>query len=359
MQILKSFGDGIGTAAGVAWPTFGIVFGTLGLTVGGSSAIILGSISVGLFLSVLIPITYWSYRSYLKEQQELQQTTQQAEDRLGEFIFNYLLAVLRECLLNKEKENINDIDSFILVEYLKEKIFSDIAKVNANYTTQTIKILHKLLDDHQSNNFLYQFIKIASDKTNNTDSKILLLKNLNKIYQEAHVFIATPLSRFTLIKVGAIGFSAAFGSIAGCAAGTLGLLSAVGLFAGITTIPMIGWAILGSAAIFGLVIAGVCIYSTYKKNLMCQVISQYIVTNDGLENVTMIKNIKVDAEISAKRKYERQTSRNAIVNNPRKRSSSVNLTYSNNSHFIWRNFYSNQLQGTNTGSSFHMRKLSK
>lgn len=117
MQFLKSLGDGVGTAAGVAWPIFGVTLGSLGLAIGGISAIILGAISIAVFLLVAIPVTCWSYQNYLKEKNELLTKLQEKKQRMRQSLRTHLLKTMtssdklpsidEQC--NEKEKSINNI----------------------------------------------------------------------------------------------------------------------------------------------------------------------------------------------------------------------------------------------------------
>ncbi|OGT36256.1 MAG: hypothetical protein A3F11_06865 [Gammaproteobacteria bacterium RIFCSPHIGHO2_12_FULL_37_14] len=324
MQILKSIGEGIGTGAGVAWPTFGILFGTLGLTMGASTVIILGLISAGLFLLVALSITYWSYQNHLEESKELQCTIQKLEDKQHALIFDYLLAMLKECLFNNRKKNINNTNIFVLVKDIKNKISNDISK--GKYSPKTVQTLRCLLDNKQSNNILYRFVSILNHNENNVASDYNLVINFNRgekkrLQQDIkdvctnnnNNFFYRPLPYSTHIKMGMIGFAAAFGSIAGCSAGVLGLLGSAGIFSGLAVTPVVGWATLGIAFIFGLTVAAICVCSALKKNNKIQLVVEYKNLNDKLKSAVLLKNITVDLAIETQKKHQRKISSNDLM----------------------------------------------
>ncbi|HLB42385.1 MAG TPA: hypothetical protein VJN02_05980 [Gammaproteobacteria bacterium] len=325
MQILKSLGDGIGTAAGVAWSIFGIVFGTLGLTIGTSMiAIILGCISVGLFLLVCLPITYWSYKNHLKENNEVQRTLQEQEDKLCELLFNYLLAISKKILIRNKYINVTT-----LVENIKNKIQVDIIK--HQYISSIAQSLNDLLDNREGNSFLFTLIDTLLNDNENNIVKEHLQEDMRTICKKYNNFIHTTSNASAQIKMGMINFLAAFGSVAGCAAGTLGLLGSMGVFTSFAAVPILGWSILGVAVIFGLAVAGICIHSSYEKNKKSQLIDHYKQVNSELTTSVTRNNIKT----SVKRKANISSNySNKKPDDKTKKSHSVDFDYFYN-HLIW------------------------
>lgn len=344
MQILKSLGDGIGTAAGVAWPTFGIIFGTLGLSSGAATAIALSSISIGLFLLVFLPITYWSYKSYLKENKKLRSALQKQIDQAHEHMLHYLIAILRKCLLKNHVKHISDIDQDTVIEQIKSEIKQDIDK--NNYMPQIKEYLTYLLEN---NSVLPALITTLMNCENNIDNKSVinpeqkdaLLIEIKNIFKNCNQFTPKITDFSEQIKMGIIGFSAAFGSIAGCSAGTIGLLTAVGVFAGLATVPVLGWAILGVATIFGLAVAAVCVHSAHEKSKKIQRVKYYERINTELSSSVMWNNNSTDAKIEAKKELT-ENLRDYLMSNPshhkvmgtKKAPDPIQPNYANN-HPLW------------------------
>lgn len=356
MKIIKPLGDGIGTAAGVAWPTFGIIFGTLGLTIGASTtAIALGSVSGGLFVLVLLPITYWSYKNSKEEKEKLQQEIRDQKNQISEFLFAYLLSTLRRCLFNNKEKKINEIDKLILIKAIRKEILLDTTLNKNKYTPAIHQTLLCLLDDHQSNNLLYDFVDksnraltINYESTVNFKPDVCLKERLKNIYKKCDYFSLKPLDITTQVRTGVMSFTAGFGSIAGCSAGVSGLLMSIGVFAGLTAIPIAGWAILGAAVVFGLITAGISIYSAHEKDKKSQRLSHYKQINQDLSAIVVKNNIMLDAEIAAEKKYGRDLSKdskynienkkatnNVNVNTAIRKPQSVNLGRVHIKHPIW------------------------
>jgi hypothetical protein len=311
MQILKSLGDGIGTAAGVAWPTFGIIFGTLGLSTGAATAIALSSISIGLFLLVFLPITYWSYKSYLKENKKLRHVLQEQRDQAHEHMLHYLISILRKCLLKNKIKHVSDLDQSTLIQHLQDEINADIG--TNNYMPQIKECLNHLLNDTQNTVLSTLIEALTHSKNNDIDNmpviipehKKKIMGKIKDIFMKCNQFTPKITDFSEQIKMGIIGFSAAFGSIAGCAAGTIGLLTAIGVFAGLATVPVLGWSILGVATIFGLAVAAICVQSAHKKSKKIQLFNYYEQINTELNLSAIQNNNRTDATIEAKKELSK------------------------------------------------------
>jgi hypothetical protein len=306
MQILKSLGDGIGTGAGVAWPTFGIIFGTLGLTIGASTiAIILGSITTALFFLVALPITYWSYKNYLKETEELKLIQLLQEEKISENLFDYLISISSECLYKNSLNN--PAKRYVFIEEIIYSIQKDIAE--NEQADIPCPALSWLYENRYKNNILKDFVHAINTTGKVTlnykpvldnEKKSNLLQQIAENYNQQNSFSPTPLSLANKIKTGLIAFSAGFGSIAGCSAGTLGLLASMGVISGLAAVPIVGWTILGLAIVFGVAVAGVCICSSSERDRQNQAIAHYKSLNQKLVNITTVKNIKTNAKIEVK-----------------------------------------------------------
>lgn len=303
MQLFKSFGDGIGTAAGVAWPIFGIIFWSLGIAVGGISAIIIGSVATILFLIIATSITYWSYKEYLQEKTRFQDKMKDQDNKILQLVYSYLLKTLKESLLLNRKYKNN---AFILVEVLKEIIQQDIIKSESEIKSpHLLCILHRLLDDQQNNNILHNLTNIYNnnelivndvDRTLNTNlnNNNHLKKLKNNIcdlctQSKDFLFFSDPPIK-TLIKAGCIGFAAAFGSVAGCISGMIGLAGGLGIFAGLTVFPIVGWATLFIAIIFGLIVSGINMHNLTIKTYREQLIHYNTHALSDLETITRVKH---------------------------------------------------------------------
>jgi len=286
MQILKSSRDAIGTAAGVAWPTFGIVFNTLALTMGGVSAIVLGSFSLSLFLIVAFPIAYWSYKNHFEEKRILHFNMVRERELINAILLAYLINTIKNYLIKNHTIFITSA----LRDQLKEKIFRD---------TQTIfKRTSKLEKDLDA--FLKKFTNILI--YNHDPSKIEILKKLISRFintNEKSIYFQPPSIR-SQIRVAGMCFTASFGSIAGCMAGMIGLLVGVGLLMGLAAVPIVGWASLGVALIFGVATAAHSVQSYRKKYKKNQMISFYKEINKHFINTNKFINAKFSTEKNRK-----------------------------------------------------------
>jgi hypothetical protein len=284
MQIFKSSRDAIGTAAGVAWPTFGIIFNTLGLAMGGVSAIALGSVSLGLFLIVALPIAVWSYKNYFQERRALQFNLERERRIINEILLFYLLNATKNYHTKDKRLGISLYYREPLIQKLKEKIFHD---------TRPMLLKKNPLFEENINEMLNNFVDIVIREKiliSNDSSKIKQLKScLNRFIKKNEKLIhfeKPPL--ISLIKTGTMCFTASFGSIAGCMAGLLGLLIGLGLVAGLAAVPIVGWASLGVALIFGLATAAHSVQNFRKKYKKNQVISFYKEIGNHFKNTNII-----------------------------------------------------------------------
>lgn len=333
MQILKSLSDGIGTAGGVAWTSFGLAFGALGLNMGTSTlAIVLGSISTGLFLLIGLPVTYWSYTNFLKENHELQHAIEEQEKQIVDCVIEYLLAIKKECSIKNSQNYCGDYDKSVLIEDMRHRLLKNISK--QTLPSSATSILHQLLDDDHSNCFLRKIIEI------NTVDKSELKKKIISAYRKSNFFRFEELSVFAKLKTGFIAFCAAFGSLAGCSTGSLGLLTALGIFPGFAAVPIIGWAILGIAGLFGLVVAGISINNSIQRNTEKQLLVQNEAVHHDLKNLVILKNLTISTELKAQKKYQIRVKQDLMdkpmVNTALKRSHSCDgdlYRY----HLLWSN----------------------
>ncbi|HAU1190584.1 TPA: hypothetical protein F8V07_01245 [Legionella pneumophila] len=300
MQILKSLSEGMGTAGGVAWTTFGLVFGSIGLTVGNSALTIsLGFISASLFLLVAIPVTYWSYSNFHKENDELRQTIAEKENQIVHHLTEYLLATKQECLLKTPQKYRNDYDRRVLVEEFRNRLLKNIAKLPVS--SSAALFLYRLFDDNHKNSILAKLMNTS------TMDKPVLKKELLIIYRDSVFLQFKELSLFAKLKTGFIAFCAGFGSLAGCSSGSLGLLTALGLFPGFAAVPVVGWAIISIACVFGLLMSGININISIQRNEEKQLLVQSEAIHNDLKNLAMLKTLSVEAELKAQTKYQMRT----------------------------------------------------
>lgn len=331
MQILKSLSDGMGTAGGVAWTTFGLVFGSFGLTVGNSALTVsLGVISACLFLLVAIPVTYWSYCNSYEENDELRHAIKGQENQIVHYLTEYLLATKQECLLKNPQKYRHDYDKSVLVEELKNRLLKNRSKQPVSSSTAVF--LNCLFDDNHQSSIVGKLTDI------NTMDHSVLKKELLILYRD-HVFLKyEELSLFAKLKTGFIAFCAGFGSLAGCSCGSLGLLTALGIFPGFAAVPLVGWTIIGIACVFGLLMSGMSLNTSIQRSKEKQLFVQSETIHHDLKNLAMLKTISVKAELKAQTKYQirgkEELTEKLTMPKLLKRSSSFNSYFYRN-HPLW------------------------
>jgi hypothetical protein len=310
MRIFKSVGDGVGTAAGVAWPLFGIVSSSLGFVAGSLSSIILGSISSGLFLFVALPVAIWSYQDYLREKNELSQKYLEKQNNTYEMLFSLLQAMIRNYLFKMVSNDLSKFENDEIINYLIKKINK--IKTSLRETSPNTFLL---LDDISNNKIkLISFVTQLKDQ-NDIDSCSMEDEPLLNTHQAresgSKQYVKWNCRNYLLttsysphLKIGASSFFGAFGTILGCTAGLCGMLSGVGLFAGFAAVPFVGWAALAGSILFGLGIGIICTYSSLQKNKLEQSINYYEDVSNNLDKQQCILNKKVDTNVKSKKKYE-------------------------------------------------------
>lgn len=311
MQIIKSFGDGIGTAAGVAWPTFGLVFGLFALAASGFFSILLGSASIVIFLGVLLPTTYWSYKQYLKEKDALQRCVYDLENKTIELLFSYVAAVIEEYFLAHDIHEVSAAHSANLVAYIKSKIEHDTHYKKLFTAHPAAKLLQKLMTCENADGWLNQFANLYTQKVLQQDAcqQFIAVKHLihhiDTIVIDHHQSeFQSTLPRTTEMRIALSGFFSAFGSIAGCSAGVFGMLIGIGVFAGIGVIPIVGWVALAAAVIFGVSVGLICVSTARHKHHQEQNIHYYETIHQKLE--PLVIKMKVSNKVK-KRMQEQKT----------------------------------------------------
>ena len=224
MAFFKSIINGIGTGAGVAWPLFGIVFSVVGASMGGLLSFTLGGIAVSLFLTTCATVFYLSYQQSQKEQQRFQALLQKNEQKLMEFINEYIHVMDKKYQLT---DKTIAFESYLLLQLNQQLLDS------ANDKAQ--EPLHQSLT----------VIKIMIERRLFKEKSILPL-----IERELFNSSAVPLSKASPPMFFA--FAGTFGSIAGCSAGMSGLLTGLGLFSSFAAFPILGWGVLAVATSMGI-----------------------------------------------------------------------------------------------------------
>ena len=331
MQFIKSLSDGIGTAAGVAWPTFGIVFGTLSLATAGLTAFMLGVTSATLFAIVAVPTFIWSYNNYLNDQQQLKTNLQNALSLAQADYLSLLLTLIQENIIENDRE-FYQANSPALIANVKEKIRQQLIEIKLPLHSKNI--LNTLLNHSSSANLITQIASEMNNKksvSNNIDATKLKhrIKNLIELNESQITKSQFKPATSNLLKVGFGSFCAGFGSIAGCATGTMGMLTSLGIFAGLAAVPVVGWATLGVAMVVGLVVAGICINNAYKNEININKLAHRTACNNHLESMSLLKRTQIDTRVEVTKKLVHENS------NTLKRTRSADFNFANNS--MWKN----------------------
>ena len=304
LSFLKSMGDGIGTAAGVAWPLFGVISGCFGWAVGTVTMITLGAVAAGIFILVAVPIAIWSYKAYIAEREATEKKHQEEKEEVYRQLIMYLLAILKICqkkILPKESD-INDV-----VNAMKEEmsVFQDHLKKSSKLYTllEVLKTsqeeLKKIVLILKKENEIEEAREDEQQPLLKHELEVMpIIKKLsNAIFTEIE---STPAPIFSRVKSGILGFCAGFGTILGCTAGTLGLLTGLGIFAGLLVMPFVGWAALGAAFLFGTLMAIGAVYHASKKIKLNEAISSY----QDIKARLAIKNKDLDNQRITEKRIE-------------------------------------------------------
>lgn len=215
-MLLKSCFDGIGTGAGVAWPLFGIIASALSLGVGGALAIILGSICCFLFLAVSIATFYISYKKFKQDSLLL-------KEQLYPCMFLFLDNLYQQFLKLPPK------NGFTFKDFLQEWT------LGKKYTHPLpVKFIQTLMTSSPS------FVQ-AYGRLTLMEKELVGQKNIEKFIQHPEVekmIPAPPLK--DRLHHGFISSMGVFGSIIGCSAGVMGILTGLGIMSGFAAIPFLG-----------------------------------------------------------------------------------------------------------------------
>lgn len=275
MYILKSIGDGIGTAAGVAWPTFGILSSIVGLALGGLGAIWLGAFTMGLFLLVGLPVAYWSYQNYRKEKNSLAIKLNEQKNKTTTLFRNYFSCILKQYLFKQNIRKISYANIQSIIDYLDKKIKKDF-----NHASQSTKQALSLAKSQWVKKLkIFQQECLANGSFDST----VLYTAIEMLTVESNSYPLKPYAFSEKCKLAMVGFTSAFGSIAGCAAGVMGLLVGVGVFTGVASVPVVGWIALGLAVGFGVMVAAAWINAACQSHEISQRIDHHTQINHAIE----------------------------------------------------------------------------
>ncbi|MDI1352154.1 MAG: hypothetical protein PSV35_05195, partial [bacterium] len=154
LSLSKSILNGIGSASGVAWPSFGIVCALLGASIGGPISLGLAISSVFLFFTVGTPIIYFSYQDSQNQQRQLLKQNLYHQQRLFESINHYLQRIKEHHL--KEKS------SFTYPQYLQIIINKDLNLLAIKESKSPLYRLLVILKDHTQDDILNRRIIFES-----------------------------------------------------------------------------------------------------------------------------------------------------------------------------------------------------
>ncbi|MBA2648651.1 MAG: hypothetical protein H0U75_03450 [Legionella sp.] len=90
MFVFRSTFNGIGSGAGLAWPTFGIVFNLIGGVIGSLVSLVLAIPCLVLFTGVALAILYFSYKRMKDEQVQFFDKYKKNQTKLAGVVQDYL-----------------------------------------------------------------------------------------------------------------------------------------------------------------------------------------------------------------------------------------------------------------------------
>ncbi|CEK10071.1 hypothetical protein [Legionella hackeliae] len=275
MSIIRPFFEGIGTGAGVAWPIFGIVTSTLSLGSGGTTAVALGAFCSSLFLIVSVPIFYFSYQNYKNEENKL---NNKFITRCNELYFN----------INQTVKNLN---------------------LSANPSAQKntpISLCDFGIEQEKYHDFkAYLTILIMQNNYEQlleNEKNTVVANIVNHLVTTATMKCQNSITSSTLIYSAFLGFVGAFGTIAGCSAGFMGLLAGLGIVSGFSAAPVLGIMILILAVGCGIYSAFTSVDSIQEKiskKAVCKQINafnSFLMTYQNLKENEGVKSPHMEME---------------------------------------------------------------
>jgi hypothetical protein len=273
MSIIRSYFDGVGTGAGVAWPSFGIMASVLSVGVGGTLAITLGTICCLIFLAVSIPVFYLSYKKISLEEKQL---NNKVNLKLMTFIDNHYQNYLNTAYQDNQR----------FPDYLNSWGLSDPQTMQDNLLA------------HINNSDVGFFSNYHNFST--TEKK-------KKLAAFIHAHIASikniPSPTFNeLASTAFLNFVGVFGSIAGCSAGVMGVISGLGIISGFGAIPLVGAAVLMIAIGLGIYSGIYATQSMIEKNKKTKMYKDFKRFNNQFE-INELSNVEKSGADSGARKH--------------------------------------------------------
>jgi hypothetical protein len=251
MSIFKSTFDAIGTGAGVAWPSFGILASALSLGIGGAAMATLGSVCCGLFLLVGLRVFYLAYKKSSLE-----------ESRLNEKLTSHLscfIDQLHDCYLNQDEQ--------------LEDFYSYLSQFDHNRTERQPNLQVQFLEFIKKNapQFFSNYEQFPSEKRQAKLKKIIATFLNSSDFEED----IKSLSNDELLDGAFLSFVGVFGATAGGTSGVIGVLVGVGLFSGFGAIPILAAVVLTTAVLLAVCGALVSIHSNIEKNKKTQIYKHF------------------------------------------------------------------------------------
>lgn len=226
-------------------------------------AVATGSIAGVLFCGVFGITFLISYEQALANRIQLEKKADKYSGLLSAYVLSYLeegyQIYLSQCALAKPRLNAtkNGALDFIINRIRTDRHLYE-KNSDTSHSRHTSLLLNALLIEHDENNLLTRFV----DSQTGTNSEVNITPTLRAITEKTIELIPKkPFSVFNGLKTAFIGAMATFGSIAGCSAGFMGLLSGLGLISGFTVVPVIGWSVLAVAA----ALAGTVAIASYQQ----------------------------------------------------------------------------------------------
>ncbi|KTD45564.1 hypothetical protein Lrub_2361 [Legionella rubrilucens] len=217
MAVSKSLFASLGTGAGVAWPLFGIVSSALSLAIGGLSVVGFGAACALLFLIIGLPVFYFSYRQEKQQQEQLEAKFVKGIEELVDTLYAAFIL-----------SGDSDYVKFVQRWPRKKNGFP------------------KLLEP-----FLSMLISKMNDSGTKVPDQHVIRLAAKHYFAAIETMLPAPPAK-KLAQTAFLSFVGTFGSIAGCSAGMMGVISSLGIMAGFGAVPLLAAIILSTSIICGI-----------------------------------------------------------------------------------------------------------
>lgn len=298
--------NAVGSAAGFAWPTFGLLNGAIGIL---TPLAMMGLAASGLFLLVAAFIGIASYQLNEKDKVFRESMLKKEQNQLTEKFLNYLLIITNEYLFKNKKKIIDDTDdlaSFIIknlsanISHFPENIKPYLKNLMANRRA-IINFITLIRHGFGNVIIINNNFKLKCNSQDEAVKKLLWPENMPVVPPLQQPVVSLTRSDKTIRAVMSfMGFIGGYGSVSGCSAGVIGLVNALTAVTGmaiVLTTPWVVPTILGVSFIF----ATACAISSYKsckkKQKKCQLIEHYQQTNDQFNKILQHHKSKLKIEI--------------------------------------------------------------